>query len=93
MEDEKVTKVDLKPFACPVCKGGNLVKIQIDESVVTEAPRHPVIITAICSKKHTLAVFVDSNFQVRDIEATMSVASGEDEGDAVDKTKSWFDSL
>lgn len=83
--------MQLNPFACPACGSGSLVKVSVEAATITEAKRYPVIVTAACQKGHSLVVFVDKNFQVRDVEAA---ASAEEEvEDAVDKTKSWFDSL
>ncbi|MFX0108592.1 MAG: hypothetical protein ACFE7R_09930, partial [Candidatus Hodarchaeota archaeon] len=67
------------------------VKADVEETTITEATRLPVIITAKCPKNHSLVVFVDGNFQVRDVEVA-ATAAVEMEG-ALDKTKSWFDSL
>jgi hypothetical protein len=83
--------VALNPFACPACSKGNLVKVEVEATTITEAKRHPVIVTATCPKGHAIVVFVDKNFQVRDVEAVASAS--EKQEDAVDKTKSWFDSL
>jgi len=63
----------------------------VEESTITEAKRHPVIVTAKCPNGHSVVVFVDKNFQVRDVEV-VAAATGKKE-DAVDKAKSWFDTL
>ena len=83
--------VALNPFSCPACSKGTIVKVEVDTTTITEAKRHPVIVTATCPKGHSLVVFVDKNFQVRDVEAVVGAA--EKQEDAIDKTKSWFDSL
>ncbi|MHA2379296.1 MAG: hypothetical protein ACXADS_08460 [Candidatus Thorarchaeota archaeon] len=86
-----MTQVALNPFACPRCAKGTLVKVRVEESTIIEAKRHPVIITAKCPNGHWLVVFVDKNFQVRDVEvAVSSTDTGEDE---VDNTETWFDTL
>ncbi|MHA2206931.1 MAG: hypothetical protein ACXADL_12165, partial [Candidatus Thorarchaeota archaeon] len=86
-----MAKVELRPFNCPACKDGNFVKIEIDEDIITKAKRLPAMVTTKCAKKHSLVLFVDGNFQVRDIEAAISAAS--EDKDAIDKTKDWFGSL
>ncbi|MFW9925819.1 MAG: hypothetical protein ACFFDM_03515 [Candidatus Thorarchaeota archaeon] len=87
-----MAKVKLKQFACPACKDGTLVFVEVDETKITLAKRYPVIVTAKCPKKnHSLVVFVDANFQVRDVEA--AAEASEEKKDAIDKTKGWFDSL
>jgi hypothetical protein len=67
------------------------VKVEVEATTITEAKRHPVIVTAKCPNGHSIVVFVDKNFQVRDVEAVASASDKQE--DAVDKTKSWFDSL
>ena len=89
--DKSLTVINLKAFACPTCKDGTLVQVKVEESVITRAKRYPTIVTAKCPKGHSLVVFVDANFQVRDVEA--AAQASEKELDAIDKTKGWFDSL
>ncbi len=89
--DSDLATVALNPFSCPACSKGTLVKVEVEATTITEAKRHPVIVTAACPKGHSLVVFVDKNFQVRDVEAVATAS--EKHEDAVDKTKSWFDSL
>ncbi len=79
----------LKPFACPVCGDGSLVEVEIEEEVITEAKRIPAMMTTRCAKKHTLVLFVDANFQIRDVEVAVQAR----EKDVIDKTKDWFDTL
>ena len=86
-----MTQVALNPFACPGCAKGTLVKVEVEETTIIGAKRHPVIITAKCPNGHWLVVFVDKNFQVRDVEVAAS--STDSDEDAVDKTKTWFDTL
>ncbi|MFX0054660.1 MAG: hypothetical protein ACFFAX_13305 [Promethearchaeota archaeon] len=86
-----MANVTLNPFACPACSKGTLVKVEVEAATITEAKRHPVIVTTQCPNGHSIVVFVDKNFQVRDVEAVAGAAKKQE--DAVDKTKSWFDSL
>jgi hypothetical protein len=86
-----MTRVSLSPFNCPVCKDGTLVRVDVDEDSIKKAKRLPAMVTVNCSKNHTLVLFVDGGFQVRDVEAAVG-AKGEDK-DAMDKTGSWFSSL
>ncbi len=86
-----MTRIALTPFNCPECKNGNLVKTEIEEHLIREAKRLPAIVTVTCSDNHALVLFVDGNFDVRDIEVASRAAI--DEKDALDKTKDWFGSL
>ncbi|MGQ4912903.1 MAG: hypothetical protein ACP6KW_12090 [Candidatus Thorarchaeota archaeon] len=86
-----MTEISLKPFACPACNDGTLVEVKVKEEVITGASRYPTIITAKCPKGHSLVVFVDANFQVRDVEE--AAQASEKKQDAIDKAKGWFDSL
>ena len=78
-----MTKIKLKPFACRACKEGTLVYVEVEEHKITQAKRYPVIVTAKCPKNHALVVFVDSNFQVRDVE--VAAEATEEEKGATDK--------
>lgn len=84
-------KIKLKPFACPACKTNNLVYVEVEERQITHAVRYPTIVTAKCTKGHSLVAFVDANFQVRDVE--IAAEATEEEKDAVEKTKGWFESF
>lgn len=86
-----MARITLTPFNCPECKNGNLVKVEIEEQFIKEAKRLPAMVTATCSKNHSLVLFVDGNFQIRDIEVASRAAG--DEKDAIGKTSDWFDSL
>lgn len=86
-----MSKIKLKPFACPACKDGSLVYVEVEESKIAHAKRYPVIVTAKCQKHHALVAFVDSNFQVRDVEAAAE-ASEEQKG-ATDKAAGYFESF
>ena len=81
----------LTPFVCPECRNGELVRIEIDEERIMEAERLPALVTVSCSKQHTLVLFVDGNFQIRDIEVASSAKSAEKS--ALEKTSDWFNSL
>jgi hypothetical protein len=86
-----MAKISLTPFNCPECRSGNLVKVEIEEQFIKEARRLPAMVTATCSKNHSLVLFVDGNFQIRDIEVASRAAR--DEKDAIGKTSDWFGSL
>jgi len=86
-----VTKVKLKPFACRACTENTLVYVEVEEHKVTQAKRYPVIVTAKCPKGHALVVFVDSNFQVRDVE--VAAEATEEEKGATDKAAGYFESF
>ncbi len=84
--------VTLNPFNCPTCKDGTLVRVDVDEDAIMKATRLPAMITVSCSKKHSLVVFVDRGFQVRDVEAAVATSKDENK-DALDKTTDWFGSM
>ena len=63
-----LAKVKLTQFACPACQDGTLVYVEIEGKKIKEAKRYPTIVTAKCPSEHSLVVFVDSNFQIRDVE-------------------------
>ncbi|MGY5865341.1 MAG: hypothetical protein RTV41_12120 [Candidatus Thorarchaeota archaeon] len=60
--------VKLTQFVCPACKDGTLVCVEVERTKITKADRHPTIVTARCSNGHSLVVFVDINFKIRDVE-------------------------
>ena len=84
-----MAKVKLKPFACKACKDGTLVYVEVEEFKITQAKRYPVIVTAKCPKHHALVVFVDSNFQVRDVE--VAAEATEEKKGATDKAVGYFE--
>jgi len=86
-----MAKIKLKPFACPACKEGTLVYVEVEEQKITHAKRYPVIVTAKCPRSHPLVAFVDSNFQVRDVEA--AAEASEEEKGATDKAAGYFESF
>ncbi|TFH10035.1 MAG: hypothetical protein E4H14_03315 [Candidatus Thorarchaeota archaeon] len=86
-----MAKIKLKPFACPACKESTLVYVEVEEQKITHAKRYPVIVTAKCSKSHSLVAFVDANFQVRDVESATEAT--EEEKDATDKAVGYFESF
>ena len=86
-----MVKVSLSPFNCPACQDGTLVRIEVEEDFIREAKRLPAMVTAKCTKNHTLVLFVDGNFLVRDVEAALGATH--EEKDAIKKTEDWFSSL
>ncbi len=81
----------LQPFSCPTCADGTLVRLEVEDTTILSARRHPVMVTCRCEKGHALVAFVDANFQVRDVEAAAEAKS--EKVDGVAKTKSWLDTL
>ncbi len=81
----------LKPVACPRCRDGTLLHIEIDENVIKSATRYPVIVAVKCSKGHALIAFVDANFEIRDIESAAEAETKESTG--VSSVKQWLDTL
>ena len=86
-----MARVSLNPFNCPACRNGILVRIDVDEDAIKSAKRLPVMVTVKCPKNHTLVLFVDGKFQVRDIETALGT-TGENK-DALAKAEDWFSSL
>ncbi len=81
----------LKPVACPKCRDGTLVRIEVEEEVIQKSSRYPVIVATKCSKGHALIAFIDANFDIRDIEPTAEAESKETTG--ATSVKQWLDSL
>jgi hypothetical protein len=65
----------------------------VEEESIKTATRIPVIIPAKCSKKHSVVLFVDRNFTVRDVEAAAEALQDGDDKSSVDKAQSWMDSF
>ena len=86
-----MSKVILKPFACPACGNGTMVTVEIEEDAIKNAKRLPAMITTTCKKEHSLVIFVDGRYHVRDIEVAVQTAV--DTKDATDKAGEWFSSL
>ncbi|MFX0055328.1 MAG: hypothetical protein ACFFAX_10300 [Promethearchaeota archaeon] len=84
-------RTKLNPFQCPACGNGSLVEIEIDERIITEAERLPAVVTTNCGKNHTLVVFVDGKFKIRDIEVASAMEG--DSKDAFTNTEDWFGSF
>ncbi|MHA2026607.1 MAG: hypothetical protein ACXACG_00070 [Candidatus Thorarchaeota archaeon] len=61
-------KVELTQFVCPACKDGTLVNVKVKKTKITKAEKHPTIVTTRCPNDHSLVVFVDINFKIRDVE-------------------------
>jgi hypothetical protein len=45
-----------------------LVFVEVEKTKITKADRHPTMVTTRCKDGHSLVVFVDANFKVRDVE-------------------------
>jgi hypothetical protein len=67
-------KVKLTPFACPACTDGTQVSVEVVKKKITKADRHPTMVTTRCQNDHSLVVFVDLNFQIRDVEVATDAA-------------------
>ncbi|MFW9768333.1 MAG: hypothetical protein ACFFF9_05720 [Candidatus Thorarchaeota archaeon] len=63
-----MVKVKLTPFTCPACGDGTQISLEIEKKKITQARRHPALFTFRCKKDHSLVVFVDLNFKIRDVE-------------------------
>ena len=85
-------KRTLDTVRCPQCSG-IIENVQVDEDSIQNAKRVPVIIPAKCSKGHSVVIFVDRNFTIRDVEATGEAVQGDDDKGSVDKAQSWMDSF
>jgi hypothetical protein len=84
-----VGKIKLNPFKCPVCGDSTTVELEIEESILDEAKRFPMMIATKCSKKHDLIAFVDKEKQICDVEK--AVTATKEEKDAIEKTKDYFE--
>ncbi|MBS3795593.1 MAG: hypothetical protein KGY80_11880 [Candidatus Thorarchaeota archaeon] len=83
----------LDSVPCPVCSDNGRVRdIKIDEDVILNAKRTPVIVPAKCENGHSVVLFVDRNFTIRDVEiAGEAVQGDEDEGDSsIEKAQRWM---
>jgi hypothetical protein len=67
------------------------VKVDVDEDFIMTAKRLPAMVTVKCPKNHTLVLFVDGKFQVRDVETALG-ATDKDK-DAIANAVDWFGSL
>jgi hypothetical protein len=61
-------KVKLTPFTCPACSDGTQIHLEIEKKTIKKAGRHPALLTYRCKNDHSLVVFVDLNFKIRDVE-------------------------
>jgi len=69
-----LVKVKLTPFACPACGDGTQVSVEVEKKKIKKAKRHPTIITTRCQNDHSLVLFVDLNFKIRDVEVATDAA-------------------
>lgn len=60
--------VKLTQFACPACQDGSQVYVEVEKTRISQAERHPTIVTTRCPNDHSLVVFVDASFTIRDVE-------------------------
>ena len=77
---------------CPKCDG--VVKgIVVDGDTISNAKRVPVLVTARCTNNHSVVLFVDRNFTIRDVEAAGEVVQEPDVEGIIDKATEWMDSF
>ncbi len=65
----------------------------MQEGSIRDSKRIPVLIPAKCDKDHSVVLFVDRNFTVRDVEAAGAAVQDDDETSAVDKAQGWMDNF
>ncbi|MCK5151383.1 MAG: hypothetical protein KAQ65_06075 [Candidatus Thorarchaeota archaeon] len=82
----------LNAVPCPRCDG-TVKDVVVDEESITSAKRVPVLVTTRCTNNHSVVLFVDRNFTVRDVEAAGEVVNGSDNDAAVDKAQEWMDNF
>ena len=87
-----VTKRTLSPVPCPVC-GAVVDGVTVKEESIKEAKRVPILIPAKCDKSHSVVLFVDRNFTIRDVEAAGTAVQDDEEKTAADKAQGWMDSF
>lgn len=64
----------ITPFACPACKDETLVSTEINEELIVNSKRFPVMMTTKCPNGHSLVLFIDSMYGLRDVEAVGEAA-------------------
>jgi hypothetical protein len=69
--------------------------IVVDEESIVNAKRVPILVPAKCENGHSVILFVDKQFVVRDVEVAGAVVADEvdDDGNSVDKAQKWMDSF
>ncbi|MHA2359889.1 MAG: hypothetical protein ACXAB5_06425 [Candidatus Thorarchaeota archaeon] len=89
-----MTKQTLNTVPCPECKGP-VEGIVVDEESIVNAKRVPILVPAKCENGHSVILFVDKQFVVRDVEVAGAVVADEvdDDGNSVDKAQKWMDSF
>lgn len=87
-----LTKQTLNTVPCPECKGP-VEGIVVEEDSISNAKRVPVLVPAKCKNGHSVILFVDKQFTVRDVEVAGAVVveDSNDEGSSVDKAQKWMD--
>jgi len=90
--ENTLPKRELVPVRCPVCNE-LITGLAVEERVILEAKRIPVIVPARCKNGHSVVLFVDRNFMVRDVEAAGEAIQESESGSAIDKAQKWIDSL
>jgi len=91
-EVSKLGNITLNAVPCPKCDG-QVKGIIVEENSIVEAKRVPVLVTARCNNNHSVVLFVDRNFTIRDVEAAGEVVQEPDVEGMIDKTQKWMDSF
>ena len=87
-------KKTLSTVPCPECKG-SVEGIIVEEDSIANASRVPVLVPAKCKNGHSVILFVDKKFAIRDVEVAGAVVNEEndEDGNSVDKAQKWMDSF
>ncbi len=78
----------LNTVLCPVCNG-KIEGVTVEEDMVLNAKRVPIMVLAKCENGHAVVLFVDKTFTIRDVET--AVGGEADEDGPVDKALDWMD--
>ena len=84
-----IRKRTLDTVRCAICSS-TIEGVQVDEDSIQNAKRVPVIIPAKCTNGHSVVIFVNRNFTIRDVEATGEAVQGDENKGSVDKAQSWI---
>ncbi len=77
---------------CPKCDG--MIKdVVVDEDSIANAKRVPVLVTTRCTNNHSVVLFVDRNFTIRDVEAAGEGINESKDESSVDKAQKWMDNF
>jgi RecJ-like exonuclease len=82
----------LNSVPCPRCDG-QVKNVVVDEDSIVNASRVPVLVSTKCENNHSVVLFVDRNFTIRDVEAAGEVVQEAAIEGAVDKAQKWMDNF